>query len=89
LIIATCGNFQSKFIVDLLKMTEFNNKLGLGYKSIIEGVIHLQEGHQQERKSFAQKNPDKQLGVTIRNKRLWDIIPIPCTKIYESTGDVN
>lgn len=89
LIIATCGYFQSKFIGDLLKMTEFNDKLGLGYKSIIEGVVHLQERHQEERKTFSQKNPEKQSGVIIRNKRLFNLIPIPFTKTFESKGEVN
>lgn len=70
LIMATCGYFQSKFIVDLLKMTEFNDKLDLGYRSIIEGVYHLQEKHKGERKAFVKKNPDKQLGLIIGKKRL-------------------
>jgi hypothetical protein len=79
LIIATCGYFQSKFIVDLLKMTEFNDKLGLGYKSISEGVIHLQERHQEERKTFAQKNTNKQLGLLseIRNYGVFFLFHVP------------
>jgi hypothetical protein len=89
LIIATCGYFQSKFIVDLLKMTEFNDKLGLGYKSIIESVFHLQERHQEERKAFEKKNPDKPLGLIMRNKRLWGIFPIPFTRTFETAGEVN
>lgn len=69
-------------------MTKFNDKLGLGYRSVVEGVIHLQERHQKERETFAQKNTDKQLGFTIRNKRLWGIIPIPFTKTFEFAREV-
>ena len=87
--IATCNYFQSQFIKDILKMAEYNYKLGEGYSSLILGIIHLQERHREDKERFFKEKPEKQTSLIFRRKKLFDCIPLPFTKTQEFVGEYN
>lgn len=87
--IATCYYFQSQFIADILKMAKFNYKLGEGYKSIVLGVIHLQERHQENKERFFNIAPEKQTSLVFRIKKICGWLPTPFTKTSEFVGEYN
>jgi hypothetical protein len=89
IMIATCNYFQSQFISDILKMAKFNYKLGEGYKSIVLGIIHLQERHQADKEKFFKEAPEKQTSIVFRRKKLCGWLPTPFTKTAEFVGEYN
>ncbi|MDH4459812.1 MAG: hypothetical protein QE277_00205 [Flectobacillus sp.] len=89
IVITTCFYFQSSFIANILRMAEYNYKLGGGYESLILGIIYLQERHKESKNEFFERKPEKQAGLIFRRKKLWGWLPIPFTKTTEFVGEYN
>ena len=89
IMIASCNYFWSQFIADILKAGEINYKLGVGYKSLILSIIHLQERHKATKEKFFKDKPEKETGLVFHRKKLWGWFPIPFTKTIEFVGEYN
>lgn len=89
IMITSCNYFQSQFIADIVKMAEFNYKLGAGYKSLVLGIIHLQERNKENKEKFFKEKPERETGLIFRRKKLWGWFPIPFTKTIEFVGEYN
>ncbi|WP_044173578.1 hypothetical protein, partial [Flectobacillus major] len=89
IMIASCNYFRSQFIANILKAGEINYKLGVGYKSLILSIIHVQERHKATKEKFFKDKPEKETGLVFRRKKLWRWFPIPFTKTIEFEGKYN